>query len=178
MKLSQFANVTSENEAEVLFWTQTFIKLVHAIIYTSLCAPFPVTERLSVFPTAASDTWYHLSLRTWKRADSLLRNPCSHEKGHDTMVYFTSPVPLGKSTNQSVLWFFSLLLLLLGGYWQFLLTAVQNCTSRAGTKLWTSWIFKIWVSSLHLVVYLPPPQPWYPDLRSSQRTLELLLELG
>lgn len=35
----QFANVTSENEAKVWFCTQTFIELVHAIIYASLCAP-------------------------------------------------------------------------------------------------------------------------------------------
>lgn len=124
------------NEAEVQFCTQTFIELVHATLYTSLCSPLPVTEWLSVFPTAASHAWYHISLKTWKRAASLLRNPCSHENGHDTIVYFTSPKAFrkGYKSDCSVIFFlpFCYSWEVIGNFHQ-----IQQCPSRAGIKLWT-----------------------------------------
>lgn len=118
------------------------------------------------FSPAASDAWYHISLKTWKRSASLLRNPCSHEKGQDTMVYFISPKAFGRRHGSQCSVIFSFLSLLQGSYWQFSQIAVQHCANRAGITLWTSWIFKIWVPSLSLVVCLPPSQPWYPGPRS------------
>ena len=133
----------------------------------SLALHFQWQNSCQCFSTAASDAWYHKSLKTWKRAASLLRNPCSHEKGQDMMVYFMSPKAFGRGHGSQCSVTFSSLSLLPGGYWQFSQIAVQHCASRAGITLWTSWIFKIWVLSLSLVVCLPPPQPQYLHPRST-----------
>lgn len=167
---------------KVLFCTQAFIELVHAIIYTSLRAPLPGTEWLPVFPTAASDAWYHISLKTWKRAASLLRNPCSHEKGHDTMMYFTSPKAFrkGYKSECSVIFFlfFCYSWEVIGSFHQ-----LQSSTVRAELE-WNYRHHGFLKFGFILVLGCVPSM--YTTLLSrsqihrapNQRTLELLFGLG
>lgn len=118
------------------------------------------------FFTTAYDAWYHKSLNSWKKAASVLGNPCFDEKGQDTMVYLLSPKAFGRAHGSQCAGVFSSFYLLQQVYWKFSQIAVQHCSSRAGITLWTSQLLKICVLSLSLVVCLPPPQSWYPGPRS------------